>query len=371
MAERKEKADGLRTGYSTGACAAAASRAAMEGLVTGKVPEQIQSLLPNGQRVVFQVARSSLNTDFAQAVVIKDAGDDPDVTDKAQLTASLTPLRSQPGVILIEGGPGVGRVTLPGLGLLVGGPAINPKPRQNILDNISEVGADWLKTSGVLVTISVPDGEKMAKRTLNARLGIVDGISILGTSGIVRAFSTAAYRACVVQGVEVAASQGLSRVVLSTGGRTEKFIIKQFPDLPEACFVQMGDFLGAALDRAAELKIKKISIGAMVGKLTKIAQGERVTHARKNQVDTGLLARLAAQVGAGNAVCKEIELAQTARFASERLAELGLDLPFYQALIAHTLNTLHQNYSGAFSLDIWVCDFEGNYITSQSDQGAK
>jgi len=353
---------GLRSGYSTGACSAAAARAAMVGLVSGEVPSTINSLLPNQSWVTFPITDASLSPGQAKAVVIKDAGDDPDVTDKAPLTATLTVLPDQPGVIQVEGGEGVGTVTLRGLGLEIGRPAINPVPLEYIKKNVQEAAGDWLKTQGVEVRISVPGGEAMARRTLNSRLGIVGGISILGTSGLVKAFSTAAFRACVVQGVEVAASQGLDQVVLTTGGRTEKFMIKELPELPQACFVQMGDFLGAALDTAQKVGIKTVRIGAMVGKLTKIAQGERVTHARRSKVNTELLAQIALSVGADEAVAEEIRQSETARFAAERLAEVGLDAPFYQALAEHTLDTLNRNYPQCFSLEVKVCDFEGNKL---------
>jgi cobalt-precorrin-5B (C1)-methyltransferase len=185
-----------------------------------------------------------------------------------------------------------------GLGLAVGGPAINPVPRLNNEENVREVGSALLASDGLQVTISVPQGLEMAKKTLNARLGILGGISILGTTGIVKPYSTAAYRASVVQGVEVAATTGSDTVVLTTGGRTEKFAIAEMPGLPEACFVQMGDFLRYALDAAVKAKLKRIVIGGMVGKLTKIAQGETITHANRAEVDTDLLARLAASIGA-------------------------------------------------------------------------
>jgi len=353
---------GLRSGYSTGACSAAAARAAMVGLVTGQVPASIESLLPNQTRVVFEVATHQQTEQYTEVVVIKDAGDDPDVTDKAQLTARLRALPGQPGVIQIEGGEGVGTVTLPGLGLEIGRPAINPVPLEYISKNVLEVGGEWLKHQGVEVCISVPGGEKLAKRTLNGRLGIVGGISILGTSGLVRAFSTAAFRACVVQGVEVAASQGLDHVVLTTGGRTEKFMLKELTGLPQACFVQMGDFLGAAMDTAQKVGIHKVSIGAMVGKLTKIAQGERVTHARRSKVNTELLATIAIEVGATEDIAQEIRQSETARFAAERMGDVGLALPFYQALAEHTLNTLHTQYPDCFTLEVKVCDFEGNKV---------
>ena len=183
-----------------------------------------------------------------------------------------------------------------GLGLPVGGPAINSVPRRNIEDNVRAVGAGLLQAAGLEVTISVPQGVEMAKKTLNARLGILGGISILGTTGIVKPYSTSAYRASVVQGVQVAATLGHGVVVLTTGGRTEQFAMKERPGLPPAAFVQMGDFLRYALDTAVAEGLREVVIGGMVGKLTKIAQGETITHANRAEVDTGLLAELAANL---------------------------------------------------------------------------
>lgn len=183
MQARKPK--GTRKGFTTGACSAAAARAAATGLVTGQVPEQIEPLLPNGQRVTFTVTEGFCDASRAHAVVIKDAGDDPDCTDKAHLTADIALLPSQTNQIILAGGEGVGTITMRGLGLEVDGPAINPVPRKNIQDNVREIADKLLQQQGLKVTISVPGGLEMAKKTLNDRLGIMGGISILGTTGIV------------------------------------------------------------------------------------------------------------------------------------------------------------------------------------------
>lgn len=357
-----KKTKGTRKGYTTGACSAAAARAATLGLLTGKVPEQIESLLPNGQRVSFAVHQSSLTADHAQAVIIKDAGDDPDCTDKAHMTVDVHLLAESVNQVLLKGGDGVGTITMRGLGLEVGGPAINPVPRKNIEANIREVASELLQTQSLEVTISVPGGRDMAKKTLNDRLGIINGISILGTTGIVHPYSTAAFRASVVQGVEVAANQGQQTVVLTTGGRTEKFTIRELPELDPACFVQMGDFLGPALDTAQQVGIKQIIIGGMVGKVSKIAQGEVITHARRNPVNTQLLADIAAAVGADAEVCTEIASGETARFAGERMEELGLGDAFYKALCERVVATLEARYPGVFSYRILMCDFEGGKL---------
>ena len=358
--ERKVK--GTRKGFTTGACSAAAARAAVLCLINRTFMSTVDCDLPNGQQVTFSLAKSGCESESAYAVVIKDAGDDPDVTDKAALTAHVRLLPKSPDIVVLKGGEGVGTITMQGLGLEVNGPAINPVPRRNIEANVRHVAGDILQTSGIEVTISVPDGEKMAKKTLNHRLGIINGISILGTTGIVHPYSTAAFRASVIQGIEVAAKQGQSVVVLTTGGRTEKFTMRELPDLAPASFVQMGDFLKYALNTVVECSIPQVVIGGMVGKLTKIAQGETITHANRSAVNTGLLADIAKDIGVSADICDEIRASTMARYASERMEELGLINPFYQALGQRVIDTLHQRYEGKFHLRVLMCDFDGNKL---------
>ncbi len=358
-----KKKKGTRKGFTTGACSAAAARAASLGLLHGQVPDEVESILPNGQLVHFDVRDGRLENGSAHAVIIKDAGDDPDVTHKAPLTADVRLLPGHPGEVVIKGGQGVGVVTMPGLGLEVNGPAINPVPKKNIEENVRMVAAPLLERQGLEVTISVPGGEEMAKRTLNARLGILGGISILGTTGIVHPYSTAAFRDSVIQGIRVAANQGQDTVVLTTGGRTEKFVMRELPHLASACFVQMGDFLKYAFDTAAEEGIKHIIIGGMVGKLTKMAQGETITHANRNAVNTHLLAELAAEIGIPEAVCADIRAAETARYAGERIEALGKGSEFYRALGQKVISTVMARYPDApFDLKVLVCDFDGNKL---------
>ena len=357
---------GNRTGFTTGACSAAAARAATLGLIHGQVPERVTCLLPNRQEVSFAVSEGQISgcgsARVAHAVIIKDAGDDPDATDGAHLTADVSLLPGAAGQIDLCGGPGVGTVTKPGLGLEVGGPAFNPVPRRNITANVRAAAAELLRHDGLRVTISVPDGEKMAKRTLNARLGILGGISILGTTGIVRPYSTAAFRASVVQAVDVAAAQGQRHVVFTTGGRSEKFAMRQLPDLDEACFVQMGDFVKAAFQAAIRQHMLTVHVGCMVGKLTKMCQGLAVTHAWKAEIDRGILAEAARGVGAPEPVVEGIFHAETARYAAEELARLDLTVPFHEALARRAILSLKAHYPGPYQLTFLICDPEGQFI---------
>lgn len=355
---------GNRSGFTTGACAAAAARAATLGLVLSEVPESIVCHLPNGSDVAFAVIDGCVeeSSGTAHAVVIKDAGDDPDATNGAHLTADVRLLPHRAGEIVLAGGPGVGTVTRDGLGLAVGGPAINPVPQRNIRDNVRAVAGELLDHDGLEVRISVPGGEEMAKKTLNARLGILGGISILGTTGIVRPYSTAAFRASVVQAVDVAAKQGHRAAVFTTGGRTEKFAMGQLPQLDEACFVQMGDFVKAAFSSAIKRQLPEVYVGAMVGKLTKMCQGLAVTHAWKAEVDRDILAESAQEVGAPPDLVEEIRAAETARFAAERLATLGLAVEFHRRLAIKAIRRLKAQYPGNYRLAVLVCDFDGQFI---------
>ena len=309
----KVRKQALRTGWTTGTCAAAAAKAAAAALRTGEVQTTVEIGLPAGQRVRFTVDDCTTSPQRATAVVVKDAGDDPDVTHGARLTATVR-WRDEPG-LGIQGGVGVGVVTKPGLGLELGAPAINPVPRAMITQSVGE--AIDLTTTGIQVTISVPDGERMARKTTNARLGIIGGISILGTTGIVRPFSTASWRASVEQAISVLAAQGEDTVVLCTGGRTEKGAMAMLPDLPEVCFVEVGDFTGAALRQAVNHELKRVVFAGMAGKLTKLAAGVLMTHYTRSKVSLDLLADITLAAGGSSDLAEEIASANTARHAAE------------------------------------------------------
>jgi cobalt-precorrin-5B (C1)-methyltransferase len=318
-------APGLRTGFTTGACATAAAKAATLLLVTGRAPTTVDIWLPAGYRVEFPVARCGQvapteGVAAAEAVVVKDAGDDPDVTHGAHLTATVS-WAGQPGLHLY-GGAGVGVVTRPGLGLEVGGPAINGTPRQLIRIAVSEV-TDPDRT-GLDVVISVPDGERMARRTTNARLGILGGISILGTTGIVRPFSTASWRASVLQAVDVMAANAEATCVLSTGGRTERAAMRLLPGLPDVCFVEVGDFTGAAVGRCVARGLRHLVFVGMAGKLAKLGAGVMMTHYTRSRVDTGYLAGVTRRAGGGEDLVAGVDTANTGRHAYEQWRAAGI-----------------------------------------------
>jgi cobalt-precorrin-5B (C1)-methyltransferase len=337
----KVRGRALRTGWTTGTCAAAAAKAAATALRTGEVQRTVEITLPSGRRVGFPVdscevvprpagpaglsgplapAAGTPRTERAQAVVVKDAGDDPDVTHGAHLTATVT-WRTSPGLEL-DGGVGVGVVTKPGLGLEPGTAAINPVPRAMISQAVGE--AVDLRSSGIRVVISVPEGERMARKTTNARLGIIGGISILGTTGIVRPFSTASWRASVEQAISVLAAQGETTAVLCTGGRTEKAAMALLPGLPDICFIEVGDFTGAALRRAVARGVSRIVFAGMAGKLAKLAGGVLMTHYTRSRVPHDLLAEITRAAGGPPELAAQVEVANSARHAAELWDEAGL-----------------------------------------------
>jgi cobalt-precorrin-5B (C1)-methyltransferase len=355
----KVRPTALRTGWTTGTCASAATKAATHLLDDGRPRHWVEVGLPSGRRVTFAVQRCEPVADGVQAVVVKDAGDDPDVTHGAHLTATVS-WRPGSGVEL-AGGDGIGTVTKPGLGLPVGGPAINPVPRAMITRAVTEVVGD----RGVRVVISVPDGERMARKTTNRRLGIIGGISILGTTGIVRPFSTAAWRASVVQAVCVGAAQGEHTIVLCTGGRTERGAMTLFPDLPEVCFVEVGDFTGAALRIAAERGIARVVFVGMVGKLTKLAAGVLMTHYTRSTVDTGLLGRLTRGAGSSEALAAEVDRANTARHAYELWEAAGVLRGAGDALCRQARDVLVR--FGGLPTEVAMVDFAGRTVVAATE----
>jgi cobalt-precorrin-5B (C1)-methyltransferase len=362
-ASARRVATGLRKGWTTGTCSAAAAKAASLALKTGVVPIEVDVPLPKGdKRPRFGVERCELRGEEAEAVVVKDAGDDPDVTHGAHMTATVR-RRGEAGIAL-HGGPGVGVVTKPGLGLEVGGPAINDGPRRQITIAVGEVFD--LVRDGVDVTISVPGGEKMGRRTTNPRLGIVGGISILGTTGIVRPFSTAAWRASVGQAIDVMHAQGMRTFVLTTGGRTEKAARRLLPELDEVCFIEVGDFTGYALKRGASLGFERCVFVGMAGKLAKLGAGIMMTHWTRSKVDPARLAELTASVGGDAALCGAVAEANTARHAYE-LWEAGGVLPAAaERLCSVVADNLARYVDDRIAVDVALVDFEGASVVGSS-----
>jgi len=353
---QRAKGEKLRTGWTTGTCATAAAKAAAKALIGGVAQEEVEIRLPRKgeeRRVKFEVERCEVGEGWAEAVVIKDAGDDPDVTHGAHLTARVS-WREELGIEL-DRGEGVGLVTKPGLGLTVGGPAINEVPRRMISYSVEEVLNPAER--GVCVEISVPGGERMAEKTTNPRLGVVGGISILGTTGIVRPFSTASWRASVGQAVSVMGAQGHDTLVLSTGGLTEKAAMRLLSDLEEVCFVEVGDFTGYALKGAIKNRLERVFFVGMVGKLTKLAAGVMMTHWTRSKVDNELLAEVTEKTGGDAGLVEEVQNANTARHAYELWREAGLEEAPH-LLCALAAENLKEYAGGKLEAHVIMVDFD-------------
>ncbi len=348
----------LRTGYTTGANATAAALAATRALLTQAAATTVTIRLPGGQEAPFALHTCNFGAEFGRCSTIKDGGDDPDATHGAEIGATVT-YTDTPGIVL-AGGPGVGRVTRPGLGLEVGGPAINPVPRQMITEHVAAAaGAALPAGRGLRVEIWVSGGEAIARRTLNARLGIIGGISILGTTGIVRPWSTAAYRASVLQTIAVAVRQGATHLVLTTGGRSERFARRLLPDLPEVAFIQMGEFLGWSLKTiSAYPEVVRVSVAGMVGKWAKIAQGHFHLHVSNSQVDPEFLAALAADCGAAPALVAELRVANTARHFQELCLQAGLTGVF-DRICALGARQMREYVKAPYAIEALMIDFDG------------
>ncbi len=368
---------GLRTGFTTGACAAAATRGACLGL-RGQRSASVELPLPAGFTATFALASLDVTGESARASVIKDAGDDPDVTHGAEIRAEVDLEAAIPSCVSTEwavlepgsvarrlaagstirlrAGEGVGIVTRPGLGLPVGGPAINPVPRRMIARSVREALTD--PPPMVSVTVGIRDGARLALRTLNARLGIEGGLSILGTTGVVRPYSTASWRASVLQGVDVAAAAGLQEIVASTGGRSESYA-RTIIRLPDPAFVEMGEFTGQLLRRARDRGLRVVHLAGMVGKLSKIACGHLMTHVAGSQVNLAYLGSVAERAGADAETVRRVRRANTARHVQEIITTAHGVSAFFDLVCADVVVACRAHAGPAPEVRALLFDFEG------------
>ena len=353
----------LRTGYTTGTCAAAATKAALSALVSGNKLPKVNVSLPKDKHIVIDIAWIKfVNEKSVTASVIKDGGDDPDVTNGAEIWSTVSLLESS-NKIMVDGGIGVGRVTKPGLGLEIGKAAINPTPLKMINQAIEEILEKQQKNRyGLSILISVPKGEEIAKRTDNPRLGIIGGISILGTTGIVIPYSTASFAASIRQSIDVSIAMGSDSVILTTGGRSEDFARSIFGNsIADHAYIQIGDFIGFSIKQCAIKKIKKAYVIGFIGKLTKMAMGVKQTHVKGSNVDMNFLATLANRCGANNELVKKIKLANTARHVGELIDQSGLSM-FYDVLCEEVYNHLSKDSPSDLQIKIILLDFTGKVI---------
>jgi cobalt-precorrin-5B (C1)-methyltransferase len=356
VSEAERPRQKLRTGFTTGSCATAAAKACMLAIINQKKQENVEILLPKEKKLALNIASCEFTPNSARCSVIKDGGDDPDVTHGAEIVVEMK-ITGNVGVIEIDGGSGVGRVTKPGLGLQIGTAAINPTPKKMIIENLTLAGEQMLRKSGASVIVSVPKGEEIAQKTDNPRLGIIGGISILGTTGIVIPYSTASFAASIRQSIDVTVAMNNDTVVLTTGGRSEEFS-KKIINLPEHCFVQMGDFAGYAIQQCAKKGIKKAYVAGFIGKLAKIAAGVKQTHVKGSKVDTLFLADMAKKCGASKEVVEQIKKANTARHVQEIIIQSGND-GFFSALCAEVHKHMRSHSDGVVEIEVILFDFDG------------
>ena len=365
------KRRGLRTGFTTGSCAAAAAKAATQALLSGQPVDRVTIHLPVGRDATFSIHQCQWSGDSNEVMcsVIKDGGDDPDVTHGAEICCTVSRDQGATGEVLLVGGPGVGTVTLPGTGIEVGQPAVTRVPRRMIIESVREAagshGAE--AEAGFTVRISVPGGEEIAKKTTNARLGVLGGISILGSTGVVQPYSTAAWRASVHLAIDVASANQLSHLVLSTGTQSEAFA-KRHLDLPETAYIEAGIFSGPALKRCVLRKVERATHVGMVGKLSKMAMGYFVTHVAGNKVDPVFLASLAAECGASPQVQEEMRQAASARHFQELAQASGLLSVFTHMcqLVCQESHKLLGEQTDALIVDALCFDFEGTLLGQAS-----
>jgi cobalt-precorrin-5B (C1)-methyltransferase len=349
----------LRRGWTTGACAAAAARAAYCALATGRFPDPVTIPLPRGGSARFPLALAELDHRLARAGIVKDAGDDPDVTHGALVIAAVRPAPPGSG-IGFAAGDGVGIVTRPGLALAVGEPAINPGPRAMIGAAVAaEAKANGIAGPDVTVTVSIPGGRLLAEKTMNARLGVEGGLSILGTTGIVIPYSCSSWLHSIWRGIDVARAAGLGHLAAATGKTSER-AVQQLYDLPEQALIDMGDFVGGTLKYLRRHPVDRLTIAGGFAKLAKLADGHLDLHSGNSRVDRAALARRLRALGADPAVVKA---AGQAAGAGEMLALAG---PWAAALAGDVATRAREvalaTLGGGTAIEVAIIDRNGAFL---------
>lgn len=361
---------GLRPGWTTGACATAAATAGWEALLSGEFPDPVEIHLPHGRKPAFALTQHTLGDDAAMVAVTKDAGDDPDVTHGALIRVTVR--RGAPGSgVTFVGGEGVGQVTLPGLPLNVGEPAINPAPRAMIRENLERISARHSVAADVVVEIGVDNGEEIARSTWNPRIGIVGGLSILGTTGVVVPYSCSAWIDSIRRGVDVARAAGLRHLAGCTGSTSERVAMEAL-GVPQLGLLDMGDFVGAVLKYVSRHPVERLSIVGGFAKLSKLAAGHLDLHSHRTQVDTAHLASLAR--GISDEGRARIVGVNTAAEALQIADAEGVPLGHYVADAART-EALAVMKGAPVAVDVVCIDRAGNIVGSSGiglrDQSAR
>lgn len=364
MEEHTFKPSGkLRNGWTTGACATAAAKACVLAIIQGKFEKSVTIQLPQGEMPTFQLSSHALKGDKASAGIIKDAGDDPDVTHGAEII--VTVVRGRPGDgISFQAGDGVGTVSLPGLTIPVGEPAINPAPRKMICKAIQEVAGAEDQGVDFEVTISIPGGKNLAEKTMNGRLGIVGGLSVLGTTGIVKPYSCSAWIHSIHRGIDVARALGLNHVAAATG-KTSETAIKELYKLDPTALIDMGDFAGGVLKYLRHHPLKKLTLAGGFGKFTKLAQGHLDLHSARSELDFNKLACCLDELGAGK------ELQQFAKDAITAKAVLDLahteNLELADLIAVRAQEKALKALDGKVEVEVCIFDRDGHLVGRAND----
>lgn len=352
----------LRTGYTTGTAATAATKAALTALLTNEEQHEVKIMLPNGEYITIPIYSTTFNKNEATSSVLKDAGDDPDVTNGQEIVSRVKLNSEHKGIRFLQG-EGVGIVTLPGLGLEIGGPAINKTPRMMMKREIFKVMRHYqdklpsqsLKT-GIDVVISVPNGEEIAKRTFNPKLGIVGGISIIGTSGIVKPFSSDAFIASIRREMQVAKALGCKHVVVNSGAKSERFVKQKYPELLPQAFIHYGNFIGETIKIASELGFEKITLGIMIGKAVKLAEGSLDTHSKKGVMNKDFLIGIAKDVSCSDETINAIQHITMARQLWDIIPQT--EYPFFYSILNLCYNVCEPLFASG-NIEIFLIDEEG------------
>lgn len=345
----------LRRGWTTGACAAAGAKAALTGLLHKRFPDPVRILLPQGDAPAFGLSEQLMGDGWAEVGIVKDAGDDPDVTHGAMIRTRVTQ-RPEGSGLSFSAGPGVGTVTLPGLPLAVGEAAINPGPRQQIERAMLDVVEDFGGSLDFDVRVSIPGGEELATQTMNARLGILGGLSILGTTGIVVPYSCSAWIHSIHRGIDVAIASGQKHVAASTGHISEA-LVKEIYALPDFALIDMGDFAGGTLKYLRSHPIPKLTLAGGFAKIAKLAEGHLDLHSGSSSLDLNFLVAVARELGADPDTCQAILASGTGAAALEISTQRRL--PLADAIARRAKETAMATTSGDVDIEVIVVDRKG------------
>ncbi len=348
----------LRRGWTTGACATAATRAAATALLTGAFPDPVTITLPRGEQPAFALAREELGAEVALAGIVKDAGDDPDVTHGALVIARVR--RGAPGTgVTFRAGEGVGTATLPGLPVAVGEPAINPVPRRMMSEVVAELAAAQGETVDFEIEISIPGGDKLAERTWNPRLGIRGGLSILGTTGVVMPYSCSAWIHSIRSGIDVARATGSTHVAGCTGSTSERAVQRLY-GLPDEAMLDMGDFAGGLLKYLRRHPLPRLTLGGGFAKISKLAMGHLDLHSGRSQVDLDWLAERLGELGAGADLQDQARGANTANQVLELARQA--ELPLGDAVAQRARTAALEVLDGATQVEVLIFNRQGEPV---------